>query len=180
MQKNNGTTKKICACGALAALSFVLDLFAILLNTVFPAVKLPLSALPIIVGAVFYGPLWGAAVGFVGSLLGQILSYGLTPTTLLWVLPAAVRGLSIGLLFIAFKRSMKYPVLALEISISALMVTAVNTAVMYIDSKIYGYYSFAYVFGGLLVRVITGIAAAFVFAVIVPPIIKFLKKTLHL
>lgn len=171
-------TKKLCVCGVLAAMCFVFDLFSIMLNNIIPAVKIPLSALPILVGAIMYGPLWGASVGLIGSFLGQILSYGLTPTTLLWIMPAAVRGLSMGLLFIAFRRSTKYHLLSIEISISALLVTAVNTWVMYFDSKLYHYYSYAYVFGGLTVRVVTGIVSAFVFAIILPPIVKTLQRKL--
>ena len=62
---------------------------------------------------------------------------------------------------------------------SALVVTALNTLMMYIDSKIYGYYSFAYVFGGILPRVIAGVIIAFVFGAILPEILKQIKRIVN-
>ena len=58
---------------------------------------------------------------------------------------------------------------------TALLVTALNTGVMYLDSKIYGYYSFAYVFGAVIPRIFTGILTAFVFGSILPYVVKPVK-----
>ena len=60
-------------------------------------INISVSALPMIVGALLYGPGGGLMVGLVGAFLGQLMTYGVTATTVLWIIPPAVRGLLIGL-----------------------------------------------------------------------------------
>ena len=134
---------RIAICAVLAALYFVLDLISIKAGPF----KLSVSGLPIIIVAVIYGPIDGMIVGFVGAFLGQLLSYGFTPTTILWVLPAVLRGLIVGICF--RKQNVKnHPIkLMAVVLISSIIVTTTNTFVMYIDSVIYNYYSYAYIFG---------------------------------
>ena len=174
----NKNTIKICICAVLSALYVGLDLLAVTLSAPFGGtLKLSVSGLPVIIAAILFGPLWGGAVGFVGAFLGQMLSYGFTATTILWVMPATLRGIAMGLLFILFKRSLKPYILVIETVLSSLLVTAVNTLVMYIDAKVYKYP--VALFGISLVnRIIAGIITAVVFAVIVPPIIKLIKNTI--
>ena len=61
--------------------------------------------------------------------------------------------------------------------ISALVVTAFNTLAMYVDSKMYGYYSKEYVFGALIFRILAGIITAVVFSRILPDFIKMLRRS---
>lgn len=166
---------RIAICAVLAALYFVLDLISIKAGPF----KLSVSGLPIIIVAVIYGPIDGMIVGFVGAFLGQLVSYGFTPTTLLWVLPAVLRGLIVGLCF--RKQNVKnHPVkLIIVILISSLIVTTANTIVMYIDSVIYGYYSYAYIFGALLYRYIAGILTGIVYTVLTPIIYDPVSKILN-
>ena len=123
---------RIAICAVLAALYFVLDLISIKAGPF----KLSVSGLPIIIVAVIYGPIDGMIVGFVGAFLGQLLSYGFTPTTILWVLPAVLRGLIVGICF--RKQNVKnHPIkLMAVVLISSIIVTTTNTFVMYIDSVI--------------------------------------------
>ncbi len=137
--------------------------------------KISISGLPVIIVSIIGGPLWGAATGFIGEFIVQILTYGLTPTTILWVIPSAARGLLMGLLFIAFKKSMNYFLIILESSVSAVIVTLLNTAGMYIDSLIYKY-SVAAVIANLPTRILTGVVSAIVMAILLPPIVKLLNK----
>jgi hypothetical protein len=51
---------------------------------------------------------------------------------------------------------------------AGLMITVLNTGVMYIDSKIYGYYSFVYIFGTLGIRLAICIGKAIVYGLILP------------
>ena len=138
--------------------------------------KFTLDSLPIIVGAALFGPVDGMLIGLLGSFTNQMLTYGFSATTLLWIIPAGVRGLLIGLYAKHHKFDMSFKQTQFITISSALIVTAINTAAMYIDSKIYGYYSFAYVFGGILPRIIAGIIVAFVFGAILPHILKPLKR----
>ena len=61
---------------------------------------------------------------------------------------------------------------------TALVVTALNTGAMYIDSVIYNYYSYAYVFGGLVVRIISGAATAVLMVFVAPPVVNLLNRSL--
>ena len=130
--------------------------------------KFTLDSLPILVGAALFGPVDGMLIGLLGSFTNQMLTYGFGPTTILWVIPAAVRGLLVGLFAKHCNFNMSFKQTQFITISSALVVTALNTLMMYIDSKIYGYYSFAYVFGGILPRVIAGVIIAFVFGAILP------------
>lgn len=174
MKKNN--TVRLCVCAAMAALYVGLDFLAVTLSAPFGgSMKISVSGLPVIISAVMFGPVFGCVTGFIGAFLGQMITYGFTATTLLWCLPAAIRGLLMGALFILFKRSIKNYFLIIETVISSLAVTAVNTFVMYVDAYVYKYP--VTLFGIALVnRIIAGIVTAVLFAVILPPIIKVMKR----
>ena len=117
-------------------------------------------------------------VGLVGAFLGQLMTYGVTATTVLWIIPPAVRGLLIGLYAkrcgYSFSRGQRTAALIG----TALVVTALNTGAMYIDSVIYNYYSYAYVFGGLVVRIISGAATAVLMVFVAPPVVNLLIRSL--
>ena len=157
-----------------------LDFLAVSISAPFGgSMKLSISGLPIIIISSFFGPLWGAATGFVGAFLGQLITYGFGATTLIWVLPAVARGLVFGLLFKAFKKSLKPYILCIETVISALVVTAVNSIVMYIDSVVYAYTSV--ILGVALInRIIAAVITSIIFALILPPILKVLKKIIKI
>lgn len=169
-------SKKLITCAMLTAMYVVLSLVS--LN--FANMKITLDSLPIIVGAVLFGPGAGSLVGLMGSFLNQLLTFGLTPTTLLWMIPAAVRGLVVGLYAKHKGFDLTRKNLIFILIISSVTVTTLNTAVIYLDSVLYGYYSFAYVFGTLVLRYIAGVATAVVLSAILPPLIKPLKKVLSL
>ena len=99
-------------------------------------INISVASLPVIVGAMLYGPVGGLLVG----LLGGQLTLALIGT--------------------------------------ALVVTALNTGAMYIDSVIYNYYSYAYVFGGLVVRIISGAATAVLMVFVAPPVVNLLNRSL--
>ena len=90
------TSKKICLAAVMAALYMGLDFLAVSVSAPFGgSMKLSISGLPVIIISAFFGPLWGAATGFVGAFLGQLITYGFSATTLLWVLPAPARAPSL-------------------------------------------------------------------------------------
>ncbi len=173
MQKAKISTRMLVTLALLTALYVVLSLVGTI-NLWW--IKISVDSLPIILGALLYGAPGGLLVGFLGSFLGQLLSYGLTPTTLLWVLPAAVRGLLLGWYAArhGFRLSRAQTVGAL--CVTALLVTSLNTLVMYLDSVIYGYYTYAYVFGGLVTRVAAGLLTAIVMAFVAPPVAERIAR----
>ncbi len=168
----------MCLAGVMAAMYVGLDFLAVSVSAPFGGnLKISLSGLPVIIVAIFGGPFWGAATGFVGAFIGQLLTYGISATTILWVLPAMVRGLSMGILFRAFKHSLKPGVLTLETCIGSLLVTLFNTGAMLVEQKLYGYYkSFLAIYVAIPTRVLAGIITAVVFSLMLPTIINTLNK----
>ncbi len=173
MKKTN--TRRLALDAMLAAMYVALSLVSIKL----PNIKLSFDSLPILVAAALFGPVHGMAVGLIGSFINQMLTYGFTVTTVLWILPAGVRGLIVGLYAKkkGFNMSMKQTVFI--VILSALVVTAINTFVIYLDSVIFGYYSYALVFGAIIPRIIAGILTGLILASVLPSIINTLKKKLN-
>ena len=126
-------------------------------------INISVASLPVIVGAML------------GAFMGQLLTYGVTATTILWILPQAARGLLVGVYAKHCGYKFSSGQLTLALIGTALVVTALNTGAMYIDSVIYNYYSYAYVFGGLVVRIISGAATA---VFVAPPVVNLLNRSL--
>lgn len=181
MKKTN-YVKIMCLSAVMAALYVGLDFLAVSVSAPFGGnLKISLSGLPVIIVSIFGGPIWGAATGFIGAFIGQMLTYGFSATTLLWVLPAVIRGLCVGLLFKAFGRDYKPLKLICITCISSLLVTVFNTGAMIIEQKLYGYYSsYLTIFAGIPTRIIAGILTAIVFSLMLPTIIDSLKKIIKL
>lgn len=145
-------------------------------------IKFTLDAFPIIVGAVMFGPLHGSLIGFLGSAIYQLFfsGYGITPTTILWMLPVIVRGFIVG--FYSKRRNYQPPMggLAAITIIAGVLTTALNTLALYTDSIIYHYYSYELVFGLLIPKFIISIILAVVFALITPALVKKIRKNIKL
>lgn len=179
MQKTHYSSniKMLCLAGVMAALYVCLDFLAVSVSAPLgDDLKISISGLPIIVVAIFYGPWWGAATGFVGAFVGQLITYGIGATTFFWVLPAVVRGIMVGYLFRAFKKSTRPSILAIETCLSSLVVTLLNTGAMLVDQMLYDYSTYYEIFIAIPLRVIAGILTALVFTLMLPTIIDSLKQ----
>lgn len=174
MSKTN--VKRLCIEAMMAALYVVFDILATHMSTLFgKEIKISLSGLVVIVCAVLYGPVSGMLVGLTGAFIGQMLTYGFTATTVLWILPAGIRGLSAGLIFLAFKKSLKPHHLITACLVSSLLVTIVNTIVSYIDSVIY-HYPYAVFAFSTVTRFGLSILTAIVYSIILIPLIHGIKN----
>ena len=169
------TTKRIVVDALLIALFYILSM----LSVEIAGVKITFVSLPTVVCALLYGPVGGLLVGLHGSLMNQLITYGLTATTVLWVIPAAARGLMIG----AYAKKCHFELSRAKIvgvlCLTAVVVTALNTGAMYFDSVINGYYNYAYVFGGVITRVVAGVATALVMSFVAPPVVSMLDRSLR-
>ena len=183
MSKRKTNIQFLTLSAIMAALYVGLDFLAVSISAPLGgSMKISISGLPVLIVAVFAGPIWGGACGFVGALVGQMISYGFTPMTLLWVLPAVVRGVSGGLLFKAFKSSTKpLPIIAMT-CISSVLVTLFNTVAKLVDFAVYGAYypgapeSYVAVLWEVPQRLIAGIITAIILALKLPTIIDAIKK----
>ncbi len=168
-------TKQMTTDAILAAMCAVLGMISL----DFGNLKITFETLPIIIGALLFGPLDGFAIGGIGALTYQLLRYGVSITTALWILPYALCGLIVGAYSKKNGSELNQKKLCIIIVVSELMVTLLNTGVMYIDSKVYGYYNFAYIFGTFVLRIVISIAKSFVFTAVVPVLLKPVKNALH-
>lgn len=172
-------TRRICRIAALAALSFLLNMVQIKLPM---NLRITFDSLPIVVGALVFGPADGALAALAGEFFTQLLSeYGLTATTALWLIPPALRGLIIGLAAWRFRETAR-PLesrtgLCYGVCLGASAATTLaNTAVLWLDSVLFHYYSFVMVFGALLLRVTTGLVTAAAVTTVAVPIAAVLRR----
>ncbi len=158
----------------LTALYVVLSMLAIRIGNL----RITVDSLPIVVAGALLGPWPGLSVGLLGNLIEQLLLYGLGPTTVLWIIADGVRGLIIGLYAKHHKYNMTIVQTIFISVLAAVVVTIINTAALYVDSKIGGYYTDALIWGGLVTRFLTGMATSAVIGAVLPQLLKALKKSL--
>ncbi len=165
-------TRKLAIDAMLAAMSAVLGYISL----DFISLKITFESVPILIGALLFGPLDGAAIGLVGTLIYQLLRYGISTTTLLWILPYVLCGLLVGLYAKMRSFDLTQKQTLFIVVLAELMVTLLNTGVIYIDSKLFGYYTPTLITGSLALRlaICAGKAVAYSFAL--PPLLKAVNK----
>lgn len=169
--KNNKTFKLVIDA-MLAAMVAVLGYLSID-ATVF---KITFESLPIFIGAFLLGPIDGMLIGGVGTLIYQLLRYGFAYTTVLWMLPYIVAGLLCGLVAKSDKfntSKLKFIVVTL---CAELLISVLNTGVIFLDSKINHYYYAGIILGSLALRLVVAVAKGIVFGAILPYLLSAIKK----
>ena len=160
----NSKTKKLAMDSMLAAMCAVLGY----LSLDFGNLKITFESVPILLGALLLGPIDGMAIGGVGTLLYQLVRYGVSVTTPLWILPYVLCGLVVGL---GSSRRDFHPSRwesTVFIVSGELLITLLNTVTLYIDSKIYGYYYPGFILAPLALRLAICVGKAAVFSVLLP------------
>ena len=148
------TTKKLCYIALLVAVYVLLSMtFTIKTGNL----EITFKSLPVVVAALLFGPAGGGMMALLGEFLCQVMMYGLMPTTILWLLPPVARGLVIGGAARFFWKSgyllESRPVTCYVVCLVGSFATScVTTVCLWLDSLIYDYYSFAFVFGSALIR----------------------------
>ena len=168
-------TRQLATDAMLAAMCAVLGYLSVDLGNL----KITFESLPVLVAAFILGPADGLLVGCIGTLIYQILRYGLTVTTVLWMLPYMLCGLLVGLYAKRKHFSLSKKEIALAVTAAELMILVLNTAVMAADSFIYGYYSKAYIFGSFWIRLLICIAKSVAFSLILPGILQPVRKFIY-
>jgi len=171
--------KALCRVAILAALYFLLNMLSIRAGNL----RVTFASLPVIVAALLFGPGEAFTAAALGELLNQMLSYGFTLTTALWLLPPAIRGLLVGL---AAARSSaagrpleEHPGACYTVCLlAAAATTACNTAAIAADSLLYHYFTWALIFGDLAFRLITGLVTAAAITTVSIPLVRLLRRRL--
>ena len=166
------TTSRITKDAMLSAVCAVLGFVALDLGNI----KLTFESLPILLSGFLFGPLDGMLVGGIGTLVYQLLRYGISATTFLWMLPYILCGLVVGLASSNRSGRTDNRRVFIIVLLAEVMILVINTGVIYIDSKIYGYYSEAYVFGSLAVRIVTCAVKSVAFGAVLPTLIKAIRS----
>ena len=160
MQKRSERIKRLVIDAMLVGIFVVLSLYA---SVDVWVMKFTFNGIAIILAALLFGLKDACAVAILGAFLEQLLTYGLSVTTPLWILPALCRALLVGG-YAQLVRFRYRPLVMMAVVVaSSVLVTVVNTGVMWADSVIMGYYSFAYVFGKILPRFGAGIITALLY-----------------
>ena len=172
-QNKHFTVYQLVIDAMLIAVCAVLGYLAIDLTSI----KITFESLPILIAALLFGPVDGITVGAFGTLIYQYLRYGFTATTALWMLPYIVLGFIAG--FYAKKKEFRYKPFELGILVilCELVVTLLNTLVILIDSKIYGWYYPTLITGSLVIRLVVCIAKAIVFGAVLYPLLTAIRRS---
>jgi len=169
--RNQSIVFKMTLLGLNLALFIALSFASVNLQFI----KITLSGLPIIFISVVYGPLEGALIGGIGEFIYQLVSYGLTPTTALWILPAVVRGLIVGFMFKQKDVKEHLKLWVFTVVLCCIAVTSINTFVIWLDAKIFEYPSQLTTIT-ILIRFAGSIVSAVLYAILTPflfePLIK--------
>ena len=171
-RRRHFTVIQLVTDAMLCAVCAVLGYLAIDLTSI----KITFESLPILIAALLFGPVDGITVGAVGTLIYQYLRYGFTATTFLWMLPYIVLGFIAG--FYAKKKNFRMSATELGVLtvLCELVVTLLNTLVILIDSKIYGWYYPTLITGSLVIRLVVCIVKAIVFGVILYPLLTAIRR----
>ena len=166
-------TQTMVLSALLMAMHIILSYFSLDL----PLMKINLSPLPIIIAGLMFGPMVGGTVGLLGSLLYQMLKFGIDPTTVLWIVPVGIRGLLIGLYAKKRRYKMRFFETVGLVIITSFIATILNTVGLYIA----GYINMAEktVWAIMGPRLLNSLVISCVCLVIILPLMKPLQKYMH-
>jgi len=166
------SVKRIAYDALFAAVVVVLGYYAIDLGNN----KITLETLPVLIGALLFGPVDGMLIASVGNFIYQILHYGFSVTTVLWILPHVIQGFLVG----AYAKKRNFRLKRKEsiavVLFSEVLTTVLNTGVIAVDALIFSYYSNAYVFGSLAARLIVCVVKGILYGALLPEVIKALRR----
>lgn len=181
MSKTRFPVRRIAIDAVLIAMYFGLSLLSVEIG----GIKLTFASLPTLICAMLFGPVDGFLVGFLGAFMEQMIKYGFTATTLLWVLPPAIRGLFVGVCALLLKKYMsvdailstKRPYVYFVMTLlSGAIVSVLNTLVYYVDAKMFGYYEYHMIFGVFWLRIASGLLSTLLMAVVALPVVAALQR----
>ena len=156
MSKRNHVMN-LCRVALLVAMYVLLGSYMVIRH---PAIEISFKSLPVVVGALLFGPVSGGLVALLGEFLAQLLAWGLQPNTILWVLPPVANGLVVGAFAAHFWKSGK----PLE-----------NRVAWCYGAALLG--SLAIVFGGALLRFGKDIVIVAIITTVAIPLTQLLRRT---
>ena len=181
MNKKNMLVRRMAINAVMAAIYICLSFY----SPIVAGVKITFEGFPVVVSAIIFGPIDAIIVGFLGEFINQMLTYGFTPTTLLWILPSVSQGLFIGVCMYFAKKGLNFRqlfqnkgifLIFAACAISGVIAACFNTLAYYVDSNMFGYYNYHMVLGVFWIRVLLGAGIGSVMGIISVPITLALKR----
>lgn len=140
MQNKNTSQQKIRRLVLDAMLVALYVVFSTVLAFKTPWFEVSLVGLPILLAARLFGMQDALVIAALGSFLEQLMSpYGLSVTTPLWMAPVVLMAAFAALGFFLIGRRDSLPLMLGVIILSELLLTALNTAALYVDGYIMQY-----------------------------------------
>ena len=166
----------ISMCAVSVALHIILELF--LTIRIGNDLKITLAALPFLIIAFLCGPIEGLISGLVGTFLSQLLTFGITVTTPLWIVPYAVQALAAGLIFLAFGRKINIKSIGISIFTSGFIAVILTWIASYLDGVVIFKYMTAEVLTALIpLRLLVWVIVSVVYTAVTLPITKAVMKS---
>lgn len=171
-------TYKLAAIGILSALCIVLSCLSVKTGPL----TISFASLPIYVAAFYLGTPEAILVALLGGAADQIISYGISATTPLWLIPGILRATTASLLSYWYNKCYKKPietsyiVTLVACVIPSLICTFATTTVMAIDALLFDYFSWTYILSSLGMRLFSSTIVAVLCGIVISPIVNILKQ----
>lgn len=154
----------IVMAAAMAALSIILDYLSVRTNVS----KFTIYGLPLLITGILFGPWIGALAGLVVGFITQMIYYGLTITTPIWMVAPIIWGFVSGLLAKLLIKDNKLTIAKtiIIVVVTSLVATACNSVAMWLDGLIFEYpVSLTITTIGIRVAIALGLDVAYCFII---------------
>ena len=166
----------LCLCAAGIALHIVLEMFCTI--RIGNDLKITIAALPFLIIAFLCGPLEGFVTGLLGTFLSQLLTFGLTVTTPVWIIPYAVQALIAGLIFKAFRKEITVKTIGISVFVSGLVSVVLTWLASYLDGVVVFKYMTIEALTALIpLRLLVWVCISIVYTAIIMPLTKALIRS---
>lgn len=169
-------TYKLVVSASMAALAIIIDYFSVRTNIT----KFTVYGLPLLITGILFGPWIGALAGAVVGFITQIIFYGITVTTPIWMVAPIMWGFMSGLLakILIKNNELTIPSLVTIVVVTSLTATACNSVAIYLDGVIFEYPT-SVTFATIGVRVLIALGLDVVYCFIIYPIYPRLVRFGH-
>lgn len=164
------STRRLTMNAALIAIYIVLEYFSVYIGNY---IKLSFYAFPMLVAAMLFGTVDGLFVAGIGEFLYQMLHYGFSATTLLWIVPPMVHALIAGVMTQKMRDSLSMGKVGLTVIVSGIVSTILTTFVVQLDAKIYHYEGLSGIL--ILFRFVNCAIMCVIYTLVLPQTILLLK-----
>lgn len=174
----NSRIRRMCMDGMLVGIFVVLAKLTIKAGPI----HIAFSGLTVVFATCYFGMADGLIVALLGETIIQLTSsYGIGPTTPLWLWSPSFRALILGLFDLPFRKKRDHIDLhivfyAIASVIAGLFVTLVNAGVEFLDAWIIGY-SFAVTLPILGLRIVSSIVSCAAVAILSIPLLRTIRST---